>query len=78
MKIRKTLFVDSNELTEEQKQLIWNLNGQNHFDCIIDIESVKNCLEITKELNDGNSDDEVKFMEELLIHGKFCDFVIVT
>ena len=75
MKVRKTLFVDSNELTEEQKQLIWNLNGQNH---VIDILTIENCLEVTKELNDGNSDDEVKFMEELLIHGKFCDFVIVT
>lgn len=56
----------------------------------VKVPEIKDCLDVTKELNDGsevmdcvgrtwvpNYDDDIKFMENLLMLADGCDYVIV-
>lgn len=91
MKINSYL-IKRDDLTDSQLEMLVNISGawNSEYSFSVNITSIKDCLELTEEMNDGseamdcigrtwipNYDEDIKFMKDILNKAEGCDYIII-
>jgi len=87
--IKKVYFIDFDSLNSSEKDLFFNLQNNQSTPYVVNVQDIRNCLEVSIELNDGKKtmncsgnrfeyyDSDIQYLTELLEKIEDCEFVIV-
>ena len=51
--IKKVYFIEFESLSSSEKDLFYNLQNNSSTPYVVGVQDIKNCLEVSIELNDG-------------------------